>query len=79
MAWFMTTPAVTLPRRRLLLAATGAAWLLHPLTTLAAAPSEAEQFIATLGERTVRVLDRPGSDQAYDDIFKEADEGEDVQ
>jgi phospholipid transport system substrate-binding protein len=65
MARFTTTPAATLPRRRLLLAAAaGAAWLLHPLTTLAAAPSEAEQFIATLGERTVRVLDRPGSDQA---------------
>jgi phospholipid transport system substrate-binding protein len=64
-----TTPAAPLPRRRLLLAAAGAAWLLHPLSALGAATAtapaaEAERFIAALGERTVRVLDRPGSDQA---------------
>ena len=66
----LTTPAAPLPRRRLLLAAAGAAWLLHPLSALGAATAtapaaaEAERFIAALGERTVRVLDRPGSDQA---------------
>ena len=67
MARFTTLAA--LPRRRLLLAAAGAACLLHPLSAPGAAgatatAADAERFIAALGERTMRVLDRPGSDQA---------------
>ena len=64
MARFTTLAA--LPRRRLLIAAAGAACLLRlpPARGATAPAADAERFIAALGERTMRVLDRPGSDQA---------------